>query len=404
MKYLLSFALLFSLLATGCDSAMEDLPPPRDLTVAEKRLAATGQEFGLALFREMVEADPDENLFVSPLSVSMALGMALNGARGETRDEMLTMLDFHGLAEQEVNEAYRGLIDLLLGLDPRVELAIANSVWHRDTFAVEADFLARNGKYFDAIVRGLDFEAPDAPAIINAWVKDRTRGHIPELLEYISPLEVMFLINAIYFKGDWSQAFDRKETRKAPFRLTDGSSVEVDMMQRKGTYRTVFDPAFTAAELPYGRGLFHMLVIVPGHDGDLSGLLETLNAEFLQQLDHRFRENETTVRMPRFKIEYDVTLEPMLRALGMNAAFSVEQADFSGINPLVDDLHITRVDHRAVVEVNEKGTVAAAATAVGVGIVSAPPSVTLDRPFVFAIREAHSGTILFIGKMMDPTR
>jgi serpin B len=358
--------------------------------------------FAFDLLREATKAlTPDSNVFLSPLSASMALGMALNGANSETYDAMRTVLRLDGMAEAEINQGYRDLMTLLGGLDSVTEMRIANSVWGHATLSIEPAFIDRSRDFFDAEVRTLDFGSPEALAAINDWVNGKTNGKIPKLLDDLSPDEVMFLINAIYFKGKWRSAFDAKDTRDGPFHGADGRDRAARLMWQKEDLRYQETEDYQAVDLLYGNGAFAMTVLLPKAGRTPAGVLAGLDPESWNALAGRFTETEVTLTFPRFRLEYSRRLNDDLEALGMAIAFG-GNADFYRIADVRPDrLYITRVDQKTFVEVNEEGTEAAAATAVGIGITSAPEMVEMkvDRPFVFAIRERLSGAVVFLGVM-----
>jgi serine protease inhibitor len=396
------------LLLTGCGSSTGpggDLPPivtelPRTLSPSELRIAEGANAFAFDLLGEVTKAlPPDSNAFLSPLSASMALGMTLNGAKGETYDAMRTALRLDGMAEAEINQGYRDLMTLLGGLDSQTEMRIANSIWGDATLPIEPAFTEAGRAFFDAEVRTLDFGSPETPRVINDWVSGKTNGNIPELLEDVSPDEVMFLINAICFKGKWRNAFDAKDTRDGPFRGADGRDRGVPLMWQKGDLRYDETEDYQAVDLLYGNGAFAMTVLLPKAGRTPAGVLSGLDPESWNALAGRFAETKVTLTFPRFRLEYGRRLNHDLEALGMEIAFG-GNADFSRIAD-VGGLYVTRVDQKTFVEVNEEGTEAAAATAVGIGKISAPESVEMkvDRPFVFAIRERLSGAVVFLGVM-----
>jgi serine protease inhibitor len=379
---------------------------PRDLTAAEQELIQSENAFGLKLFREIhAQEDGDANIFISPLSVAMALGMTYNGAAGETQQAMQETLELQGLTIDEVNQSYKSLIDLLRNLDPSVEFLLANSIWYREGFPVIQDFLDVNREYFDAEVTGLDFDSPSAAPTINAWVDEKTNGRISEIVDApIDPLLVMFLINAIYFKGDWTFQFDKELTADAPFYLEDGGQVQVPMMRTAGEIEIghYWDGDVEAIDLAYGGKAYSMTIVMPVGGGELSALAGTLDAGRWAEIIGGLTTVESHVWMPKFTLEYELTLNEVLMALGMEIAFDDVTADFSKIYDGFPNLFISSVKHKTFVDVNEEGTEAAAVTSVEVGAVSMPPTVFVDRPFVFAIREKFSGTILFMGRIMNP--
>lgn len=386
----------------------EDPPPiltelPRALTPPELGIVEGANAFTFDLVREVARTlSSDSNLVLSPLSASMALAMALNGASGETWTAMRAALRLEGMAEADIDRGFRDLTALLLGLDARTEMRIANSMWaHRDLTLLPA-FVDAGRTYFDAEAATLDFDDPEALARINGWVDDATEARIPRLLESISPDEVLFLINAIYFKGTWRTSFDPRSTRDGPFHAANGRDVTVPLMTLKDELRYAETGDWQAVDLLYGNGAFAMTVLLPAAGQTPAQLIAELSPERWTELTERFQERMVTLTLPRFRAEYGRTLAADLSALGMGIAFDEGAADFSRIADVAPErLYITRVDQKAFIEVNEEGTEAAAATAVGVGVTSVPleSEMRVDRPFVFAIRERLSGAILFLGVM-----
>lgn len=398
------FTLIISLFYISCgDNPVAS--PPRELSDLEKQLVASDNKFGVKLFKEIVAEAHDKNVFISPLSVSMALGMVLNGADGQTKTDMQQTLEVAGLSDDQINTSYRSLIDLLRELDPRVTFRIANSIWYRQGVTVAPQFLDTNRTYFDAVVEALDFDAPEAVDTINAWVADNTNGKIEKIVEKIDRETIMFLINAIYFKGDWTQKFDAELTKDGSFRLPDGAEKQVPMMHIEDTFRYLETDLFQAIDMTYGDSLYSMTVMLPQPQQSLDGLIGELNAGHLAQWTQGFSSQIVNLTIPKFKLEYEISLKDVLTRLGMGIAFDRYQADLTRMFAGDLDARISRVQHKTFVEVDEKGTEAAAATSVEVGVVSVPPvfDMTIDRPFLFLIREHHSQTILFIGQVLDPT-
>ena len=399
------FVLVFIFSITSCTKGPTEPRERtvRELTSVEKHLVESDNSFGLKVFREINNDEKDNNVFISPLSISMALGMTLNGANGETKQAMQNTLELAGLADQQINESYQSLIELLVGLDPKVKFKIANSIWYRNGYTFEPAFLDVNKNYFNAEVAGLDFGNPQSKNIINSWVENNTNGKIKQIVDNIDPLTVMFLINAIYFKGTWTYEFDKNKTRDDFFNLPDGSQVQCKMMAQAGDFSYLANDDFQAVDLPYGDELFSMTVILPRQGKDLDALVETLTAENWNTWFSNFSKLEGELYFPRFKLEYEINLNDVFKLLGMEIAFNPSLADFTRMYKN-GGIYIDKVKHKSFVEVNEEGTEAAAATVVEMKLTSVGSGFTLriDRPFVFAIRENHSGTILFIGKIVDP--
>lgn len=403
---------LFCFIVTGCSDNPVDHDRselPRDLTAQETSLIESDNLFGLNLFRAISAFETDKNVFISPLSVSMALGMTLNGADGNTYEDMKQTLQLAGLTEEEINQSYRSLIDLLTTLDPRVVFQIANSIWYRDVFPISQSFVDLNQEYFDAEVTGLDFNDPNAANIINQWVSAKTNGRIDSIVDSpIDALTVMILINAIYFKGDWTYKFDITKSADDQFTLLDGSTKQIPMMnQDEGTFPYFENNDLQAIDLAYGDSLFSMTIILPKSEIGLDALIESLDKTTWESWINQLHPQEFGLfQMPRFELEYEVKLNDILSALGMEIAFDPYGADFTrmGDGTFADNLYISSVKHKTYVKVDEEGTEAAAVTSVTIGTTSMPELIVMrvNRPFIFMIRERFSGTILFIGKIVDP--
>jgi serine protease inhibitor len=382
-----------------------DQEDPSETSWYSKGLVESDNKFGIKLFKEIAKDEENENIFVSPLSVSMALGMTYNGADGETKEAMEKTLELSDLTMEEINESYKNLINLLTQLDPKVQFDIANSIWSRNNLTPEKKFLDLCSEYFYAQVTGMDFSKSDAADIINAWVDENTNGKIKEIVgKPIDPYTVMFLINAIYFKGAWTYQFDKNVTKDAPFFLEDDSWIICRMMEQKALHRYFSNEVFEVVDLPYGDGSFSMTILLPQKNKKVDDILTNMNQEnfdlWISSLS--FPEDSFNVYIPKFKLDYKIELKQVLGILGMSIAFS-EEADFSKMYK-EGSVCIDEVLHKTFVEVNEEGTTAAAVTSVRMATTSLVFSgFRADRPFLFVIRENQSGTILFIGKIMNPS-
>jgi serine protease inhibitor len=404
----LALALLGFGFVAGCRGSTEprgNTPPvleslPRSLTTAEAQVSSAANGFSFALFREVSKAEPHRNVFISPLSASFSLGMTLNGARGGTFDAMRTALQ-HGSASQgDINAGYRGLLDLLGELDPAVALTIANSIWYRNNFAVSTAFKSTAEQYFDATVQGLSFaDVTGSLATVNGWVNDKTAGKIQTILDDIRDEDVMFLINAIHFKGSWRSRFDASKTASAPFMSSTGATQQARMMFLDDSVSVGSANGATVLDLPYGNRAFSMTVVLPPTGTSLDAFAGTLTAGQWNGLVASLHVAKVPVRMPKLSFEYERTLNNDLTALGMGLAFT-DLADFTGLQATpTGGLLLTFVKQKAFVDINEEGTEAAAVTVTGVGLTSAPMPVNVDRPYLFVIRERLTGTILFMGKV-----
>lgn len=363
-------------------------------------------DFGLSVFREINEsAKSGENLFISPLSIATALTMTTNGARGQTQAEMMSTLKIGAMDLPTANTAYKRLLEILPALDENVQLQIANSIWYRQGFPVKQPFLDVNALYFQSQINGADFSDPATVNLINTWVGDQTNGLINSIVDQIPPEVIMYLINAIYFKGEWTRPFDPERTSPADFTLADGTKVTTDMMSYGETTLPFFqNETLMMADLPYGDSVFTMTVLLPKEGYQVNDLIDELTLPNWQVWTSQLQDTKLQYAMPKFKFAYKQELKSLLKQLGMELAFTAGQADFTNIADA--ELYIDSVLHKAFVEVNEEGTEAAAVTSVSVGVTSVPnyPYVILNRPFVFAIRENQTNEILFLGKVADPTK
>ncbi len=388
----------------GSADPIEQLP--RDLSTAELGLIEADNAFALKVFKEINAQNQGGNLFISPLSIAMALGMTYNGAGGETQAAMQQALELEGMSIQQINEAYRDLIDLLFELDPLVQFDLANSIWYRHDITFEQAFFDINRAYFDATVEALDFGLPSAANTINAWVRENTGDKIEEIVASPIPSHVvMYLINAIYFKGTWTYQFDKDLTQDAPFTLLTGNERTVEMMSHaeEADLAYVTTDSFDAIDLPYGGQAFTMTVLLPREGIDVDAVVDELDSGSWNSWMSGLAETSAKVSMPKFTLEYEIELNDVLSALGMEMAFTPGAANFSKMRP-ANDLYISKVMHKTFVDVYEEGTEAAAATSVEIGLTCAcgPFEFRVDRPYLFAIREKYSGTIIFMGKIVDP--
>ena len=402
---------LVSLMFAGCNDigsifrdAMQNDP---EVVLINTNVVTANTQFGFNLFNDIRKTEQNRNIFISPFSVSVALAMTLNGASGETEQAMTNTLQLQGLGAEPINTGYAGLRHALQTSDPKVTLAIANSLWARQDVPFKPDFLQRNTQFFGAEVSTLDFTDPNTLTTINQWVNTNTNGKITKILDEINRDAVLFLINAIYFKGSWQTEFDPSRTRDGTFHLATGDEKQVSMMTRTGDYSYYenHEEKFQAISLPYGEGRMSMYIFLPYRESDLNTFLDVLNIENWENWVSQFHEQEVFLSMPKFKLEYEKTLNNPLVSLGMGIAFAPGLADFSrmaDLEVLGKNLYIGEVLHKAVVEVNEEGTEAAAVTSVGIRATSVPPAFIVDRPFFFAIRDNETKTVLFMGTVVDP--
>lgn len=404
MKLSVLLSIIILLTITGCSKEENKTakdPKPVSLTEKSREVISVSNDFGIRLFTQAALTE-DDNMMLSPLSASAALSMLLNGCEGETYNQIRSMLGFEGMSPEEINESYQSLTTQLLNLDTTTRLALANAVWYRQGFAVKSPFLSRLEEDFDATCAALDFNSPGALETINGWASDNTNGKIDEVLQEISPEAVMFIMNALYFKGTWTQQFDKSKTTTGLFRPENGPATEVDMMSGTIPVRSYYGSTCSALELNYGQQNFSMVIILPG--GTLTSFLGDFTPELWETitsgLDANTSQQSLDIRMPKFRFEFEKTLNDQLSSLGMTDAFNPVLADLSGIAD--DDIFVSFVKQNTFVDVNEEGTEAAAVTTIGIELTSFPEPTVIDRPFVFAIRERLSNTLLFIGKVELP--
>jgi serine protease inhibitor len=376
---------------------------PRELTASEHKVIDASNAFALSLFARVNAAQRDSNVFISPLSASMALGMALNGAAGQTFDQMRSALQFGTASQQEINDGYKSLIALLSSLDPAVKMQIANAIWYQSNFPFNQSFLDDGKTFFDAEIRGLNFaDVPASLTAINGWVNTKTNGKIPTILDSIDPDLVMFLVNAIYFNGSWRTKFDPALTTDAQFQPATGPAQAVKLMHRNGKIHYAETPTFQAVDLPYGDSSFTMTVVLPKQGQTVETLAASLTSAAWQTLAASFQSTTVDLFLPKLRLSYERQLKPDLQALGMLAAFVPNWADFTKMSTTRGrDLYVKFVKQKTFVDVNEEGTEAAAVTGIGIGVTSAPLTVTMrvDRPYMFVLRERLSGTVLFVAKI-----
>lgn len=374
-------------------------------TPVDSKLVDANTKFGFKLYQEVLKQDSNKNIFVSPTSVAIALSMTYNGASGETQQVMAKALQLQGMSLQDLNQANNTLKTSLENADPAVQMSIANSLWAKQGISFKPEFLQQNQQFYGAKVTELDFAKPDSANVINSWVKENTKGKIEQIVDQLKPDDVLFLINAIYFKGNWTKPFDKSQTTQRPFTLANGSQKQQPMMSQSGKYRYYENESFQAVSLPYGKGRMSLYVFLPSKTTNLETFQQQLQSENWQQWMNQFAMRQGSVQLPRFKFDYDIKLNNALKSLGMETAFS-PRANFSNMTSAT--VAINEVKHKTFVEVNEEGTEAAATTSVGMVLTSArmpaeePFKMVVDRPFFCAIRDNQTGTILFMGSIKDP--
>lgn len=370
-------------------------------------IADSNNQFGFDIYNQL--RNGSQNIMVSPISVAMALHMTYNGAGSGTKEAMAKALQVTGIDLEALNQKNQDLLQRLKAADPKVKLEIANSIWLREDMAFDQDFLKRNKDYYSAGAYNLDFGDTGAADTINNWVEENTKGLIKDIVDPpIDPMAIMFLINAVYFQGTWTEQFDEQATYEDIFYLASGDQAKVPMMNQSGAYDYFETPDFQAIRLPYGmEERMAMYVFLPDKDSSLADFHKELNYANWGNWLSRFETKSGTIMLPRFSLEYEKSLKDALSELGMKIAFDPAGADFSRMVPANsrDDVYINDVKHKSFIEVDESGTEAAAVTSVEMRVTSMPLydfNMNVDRPFFYVIHDSETGAILFMGSVADP--
>jgi serpin B len=372
-----------------------------------KEIVDANSGFAGEIFSALCEEG--KNIMISPLSISIALGMATNGASGENLDEMKEVMGFGEMTMEDVNAQFFSLISSLIEADKDMVLSIANSVWMDDEFEprVKEAFLSALEDSYAAEPYTLDFADAGAPDTINQWVSDNTNGKIEKIVDQIGADTVMYLINAIYFKAAWTVTFDEEKTYEGNFTKSDGSTVKADFMtypedQEFDFYSSGYeDDDYSIVRLPYGREKFAFYGIIPNGNGTVDDLIADMKENGIDSYFENLSKGETPVILPKFKFEWEKSLVDVFKSLGMEKAFV--EGGFLDIAENGEGIYISDIKHKTFIEVNEAGTEAAAVTSVEFGETSMPEGFYGYKPFVYIIRDDRSGTILFMGKVEDPT-
>ena len=368
------------------------------------RAARADNAFGFKLLSETRKALPGGNVFQSPMGMALALAMAGNGAQGQTLQEIAVTLGLPGLTPDEWNAGNKLLLAHLLALDPKIKLEIANSIWTQTGAGIKPEFVASVRDAYQAEAASVDFASPGTVNRINDWVSQNTHGKIATIFDPPLPRDLrLVVLDAIYFKGTWDTQFDPKLTRDQPFNLRGGQTAQRPRMSRKERMSCFETADFQAVALPYASRQASLYVFLPREN--LDKFIQDLTPENWAAWMGRFSVRDGTLELPKFKLENKYELTGELKAMGMPRAFGPE-ADFGGIST-GERLYISQALQKTFVEVNEEGTEAAAVSGVSVRpmiarVPSAPLTMIVDRPFYMAIRENHTGTILFHGAIEDP--
>ena len=382
-----------------------------------KTLAGGNTDFAFAFYGKLKDdpnvtvpkGEPNGNLFFSPYSISTALAMTYAGARGNTEKQMAAALHFT-LPQQRLHPAF-GALQKQLIQDENSQgylLLLANALWPQKGEPILKEFLDLNKHYYEAGITLLDFanETEKSRQIINSWVEEKTKSKIKDLIppDGVDRETVLVITNAVYFKGDWKFKFEKSDTKREDFAVSAKNKIKVDMMHLKENFKYYDDANLQVIELPYKGDELSMLVILPRDTEGIKDIESTLSAENLNRLLSKMKTREVDVYFPKFKIAWGTfSLNKVFITLGMSDAFNPGQADFTGMH-LKRNIWIENIFHKAFIEVNEEGTEAAAGTAVVIEkSIKLPVVFCADHPFIFLIKDNRSGSILFMGRVMDPS-
>lgn len=371
------------------------------LPTGGNQVVIASNAFGINTFSEILKNTAnDENIMFSPLSLHLALSMAINGAQNQTSTEMKNTMQLQNLTLQQINDCYKTLIEQLVSVDKKVTFTIANSMWYDLNFVVKSDFQTNLQNYYFAQVQGLNFSSVYAAKTVNDWVNDKTNGKIDKIVDSFNPDEVLELINALYFDGKWHYRFETSKTTDEDFHLADSTIVKVPTMQQKQVFKMENTEKFTAVELPYGQGNFVIDLFLPTEGYTVTDVADSLKN--FENIVKDLTDVELTIHLPKFEYKSTFGLNDLLTSMGMPTAFS-DSADFGNIS--TEPIKITQVLQKTYIKLDEQGTQAAAVTSITFGMTSAPcepVEIYFNKPFVYAIREVSTNTILFVGKIANP--
>ena len=371
------------------------------------QLVSANNDFGFQLFSELIRQHDIKNMMVSPTSIAMALAMTYNGADRTTKEAMAKTLGVSDLDLKEFNQSNLDLKKSLTKTDKKITLSIANSLWADKRIQFKKEFVNANKKYYSAQVSTLDFASPKSVNTINQWVSKSTKGKIPKIIDQIGEDVIAYLINAIYFKADWQKAFDKKLTSPKIFYCLDGTKKEHPMMHQENRFPYFETDKFQAIGLPYRNNAMSMYIFLPREKSSTPEFLKQLNYENWQKWLPQFRLTNGDITLPKFKLEFGKSLKDILKAMGMEIAFDDTLANFTKMasSQLNGNIYIGDVIHKTFIEVAEQGTEAAAVTAVQMEIKAIAMdqfSMTIDRPFFYAITDNTTNSILFMGIVTEP--
>jgi serpin B len=400
-----------NLLLAGCT----DQPPPQkgqpvayadDSNATSEGVAQVvngSNQFAFDFYKQIENGD--ENIFFSPYSISVAMAMIYEGARGNTSDEMRAVLHF--LEDDDVRRSAFAWLYNNLNKNKDYLLSTTNALWAQEGYKFLDEYFDLMGKYYMGKITNLDFisETEESRVTINTWVEENTNGKIKDMIPKgsIHDLTRLVLTNAIYFKGTWLKQFDKSDTKDRDFKVDQDNTIKVPMMSiKEERFNYASAPGFQILEMPYKGEKLSMLILLP-YEGNMDYLEDSLTLENLSYWRNNLYQRSMDIFIPKFKFETKYDMKETLIDMGMITAFTPLVPDFSGIDG-TNDLYLDFVFHQGFVEVNEKGTEASAATSGGTAATGIPPTFNADHPFIFLIQEMETGNILFMGRVSDPSK
>jgi serine protease inhibitor len=405
MKFLFISMLMGFMLLSSCLKKDELALEPMIIQLNKKGsdLVNSSSNFGFKVFQETVKSeDETTNLMISPLGISLAIAMVYNGADGNTKTVLENTLGLNNLTCEEININFKQITEALFHLDNSVNFSIANSIWYRNDFTILPVFKDINEDFYNAKIAGMDFNSSNAKDIINGWISYNTDDKITSIIDQVNPDDVLLLMNAVCFKGQWKYKFDKGANFYYDFNLSDGKIKRVEMMRKNLSLPNYSNELMSMVEMPLGQGNWAMDLILPRYGKTLNDVVDELTGtEWKSWISSLSGPSPIQISMPPFKFAYSKNLKDVLSVLGMSIAFDQGFADFSKIST-TDKVYISELMHKSLIDVNEDGTEAVTDTSEGTTNSSIGDGMMFNRPFLFVIREVSSGTILFIGKVENP--
>ncbi|WP_242203057.1 serpin family protein [Aestuariivivens insulae] len=386
----------------ACTTTDDSPLTPFESIAKSEDIVTANNDFAFSLFNDIFQSETETNFMISPASASLALNMVYNGADGDTKQAFVDVFNYDNVTTPETNLVNKSIIDHLTHTSSGTTFEIANSIWANNSFPVKTSFLNVNKAYYYAEVQNKDFSDPNTLESINNWVSNNTQGKLPKILNEISQNAVLYVINALYFKSDWKFKFNPNDTEPLPFHLSDGSTKQVDMMTMDQSLKYFSNATFSAVELPYKNDKYTMTLILPEANSTIDDVISSITIENWKQWQDNYSPQNLKLTLPKFTFSYEKQFNDALKNLGLGIAFS-DGANFGGISDV--STKISFVIQKTFIEVNEKGTEAAAVTAVGIETTSSGSvkHVLLDKPFIFIITEKETGSICFMGKVGNPS-